>query len=94
MFLLFITAMDFDEWCIANIKATDDELKAAIDWACQIGGADCSKIKPDQPCFMPNTIKDHASVVFNSYYQQYKNKGGSCNFNGAAKITECDPSKQ
>ncbi|EOA32727.1 hypothetical protein CARUB_v10016031mg, partial [Capsella rubella] len=62
--------------------------------ACHAGGADCSKIKPNQPCFEPNTIKDHASVVFNSYYQHYKHMGGSCYINGTAMITNYDPSKR
>lgn len=47
----------------------------------------------NQPCFLPNTIRDHASVAFNSYYQTYKHKGGSCYFKGAAMITELDPSR-
>ncbi|KAF8100673.1 hypothetical protein N665_0218s0011 [Sinapis alba] len=45
-----------------------------------------------QNCFLPDTIKDHASVVFNTYYQIYKNQGGSCDFKGAAEITDTDPS--
>ncbi|KAL1191808.1 Glucan endo-1,3-beta-glucosidase 4 [Cardamine amara subsp. amara] len=60
---------------------------AALDWACQHGRADCSKIQPNQPCFLPNTIKGHASFVFNDYYQRSKSKGGNCYFNNAAVIT-------
>lgn len=86
--------MEIEQWCVADKQKPDDVLQTAVDWACQHGGADCSMINPNQPCFLPNTIKDHASVVFNSYYQHFKNKGGSCNFNSAAMITDLDPSKQ
>ncbi|CAN6803498.1 unnamed protein product [Brassica oleracea] len=40
----------------------------------------------------PNTIDDHASVVFNTYYQHYKHNGGSCYFHRAAVIIHTDPS--
>lgn len=83
----------FMEWCIADEQTPDDELQRAMDWACNVGGADCSKIKVNQPCYLPNTIKDHASYVFNNYYQKFKNKGGSCYFNSAALINALDPSK-
>ncbi|KAL5574914.1 hypothetical protein UlMin_017560 [Ulmus minor] len=81
-----------EEWCIADEQTPDEELQRALDWACQKGQADCSKIQPNQPCFLPNTVRDHASFAFNSYYQKYKHKGGSCYFNSAAMITGLDPS--
>ncbi|KAL6144010.1 hypothetical protein ACLB2K_054705 [Fragaria x ananassa] len=84
---------DYEQWCIADEQTPDGELQAAIDWACGAGGADCSKIQMNQPCFSPNTLKDHASYAFNNYYQKFKHKGASCYFKGAAMITELDPSK-
>ncbi|XP_021766632.1 PLASMODESMATA CALLOSE-BINDING PROTEIN 5-like [Chenopodium quinoa] len=81
-----------EEWCIADEQASDAELQSALDWACGKGGADCSKIQKDQPCYLPNTVKDHASFAFNSYFQKYKNKGGTCYFKSAALITGVDPS--
>ncbi|KDO58432.1 hypothetical protein CISIN_1g033379mg [Citrus sinensis] len=80
-----------EQWCIADEQTPDDELQAAMDWACG-NGADCSKIQMNQPCYYPNTTRDHASYAFNSYFQKFKNKGGSCYFKGAAVITELDPS--
>lgn len=94
MYLIFIAKAEFGQWCVADPQIPDNVIQAALDWACQIGGADCSKIQPDQPCFLPNTVKDHASVVFNDYYQRYKHKGGTCDFHSAAVITQRDPSKQ
>ncbi|PON88466.1 X8 domain containing protein [Trema orientale] len=84
---------EFEQWCIADEQTPDDELQAAMDWACGKGGADCSKIQEKQACYLPNTVRDHASYAFNSYFQRFKNKGGSCYFKGAAIITEVDPSK-
>ncbi|CAJ1941481.1 unnamed protein product [Sphenostylis stenocarpa] len=82
----------FEEWCIADEQTPDEELQRAMDWACGKGGADCSKIEVNQPCYLPNTLKDHASYVFNNYYQRFKHKGGSCYFNSAAITTDVDPS--
>lgn len=92
--LQFAVDADYEQWCIADEQTPDDELQAAIDWACSGGGgADCSKIQMNQPCFYPNTLKDHASYAFNNYFQKFKHKGGSCYFKAAAMITELDPSK-
>lgn len=88
-----MSAGELEQWCIADEQTPDDELKAAMDWACGKGGADCSKIQLNQPCFFPNTMKDHASYAFNDYFQKLKHKGGNCYFKGAAMITELDPSK-
>lgn len=78
---------------MADEQASSEELQVALDWACGKGGADCGGIQPHQPCFLPNTVKDHASFAFNSYYQKFKHKGATCYFNSAAMITDLDPSK-
>ncbi|PWA95202.1 X8-like protein [Artemisia annua] len=83
---------DFEQWCIADSQASDAELQAALNYTCGEGGADCSKIQENQPCYQPNTLKDHASFAFNAYYQKFKHSGASCYFNSAAMTTEKDPS--
>lgn len=80
------------EWCIADEQTPGDILQQALDWACGYGGADCKMIQPNKPCYLPNTVRDHASYAFNSYWQKFKNKGGSCYFNAAAMVTDLDPS--
>lgn len=81
-----------EDWCIADEQFPDEELQRAMDWACR-NGADCSKIQPNQLCHLPNSVKDHASYAFNSYYQNMKRKGGTCYFLGAAVLTALNPSK-
>ncbi|KAM7270601.1 hypothetical protein ACFE04_029815 [Oxalis oulophora] len=83
---------EYEQWCIADEQTPEDDLHAAMDWACKEGGANCTMIQENNPCFNPNTTKDHASFVFNNYFQKFKNIGGSCYFGGAAFITELDPS--
>ncbi|XP_059629379.1 glucan endo-1,3-beta-glucosidase 1-like [Cornus florida] len=81
----------FEEWCIADEQTPDEDLQTALDWACG-NGADCSKIQVNKACYLPNTLKDHASYAFNSYYQKLKHKGATCYFSAAAIITALDPS--
>ncbi|KAK1311580.1 Glucan endo-1,3-beta-glucosidase 2 [Acorus calamus] len=83
--------MDEQQWCVADPKASVDDLQKALDWACGVGGADCSPIQPNQPCFDPSTVADHASYAFNSNWQLNKKKGGSCSFKGAAQLVSTDP---
>ncbi|XP_059664685.1 PLASMODESMATA CALLOSE-BINDING PROTEIN 1-like [Cornus florida] len=78
-------------WCIADEQIPEDVVQTALDWACG-NGADCSKIQVNQPCFFPNTVRDHASFAFNNYYQNFKHTGGDCYFSAASIITNFDPS--
>ncbi|XP_004517164.1 glucan endo-1,3-beta-glucosidase 4-like [Cicer arietinum] len=81
-------------WCIADPNAPDYVVQGALDWVCSTtgGAADCTNIQWNQPCYLPNTVKDHASYAFNNYYQRFKSQGASCYFNGAAYLTPNDPS--
>ncbi|KAF7827372.1 glucan endo-1,3-beta-glucosidase 12 [Senna tora] len=73
---------EYEQWCVADEQTSDSEVQAALDWACGRGGADCNKIQVNQPCYFPNTLQNHASFAFNSYFQKFKHKGGSCYFRG------------
>ncbi|KAG7568843.1 X8 domain [Arabidopsis thaliana x Arabidopsis arenosa] len=79
-------------WCVARENVAKMALQAALDYACGIGGADCSEIQEGGNCYNPNSLRAHASFAFNSYYQ--KNPiPSSCNFDGTAVTISADPSK-
>ncbi|MCO5582329.1 hypothetical protein L7F22_036223 [Adiantum nelumboides] len=79
-------------WCIARPWANVNVLQAALDWACGVGGSDCTWIQLSNPCYVPNTLISHASFAFNSYFQIHQQATGTCDFAGTAMITNEDPS--
>ncbi|OMO86240.1 Glycoside hydrolase, family 17 [Corchorus capsularis] len=84
-------AIPGQSWCVAKSGAPESSLQAALDYACGIGGADCSQIQQGASCYNPNSLQNHASFAFNSYYQ--KNPAPtSCDFGGTATIVNTNPS--
>ncbi|KDP23341.1 hypothetical protein JCGZ_23174 [Jatropha curcas] len=84
-------AIPGQSWCIAKSGALETSLQSALDYACGIGGADCSQIQQGGSCYNPNSLQNHASYAFNSYYQ--KNPvATSCDFGGTATIVSSNPS--
>ncbi|CAL9244697.1 unnamed protein product [Arabidopsis halleri] len=81
-------------WCVANNKATDEQLQANIDWCCSYEGGfrDCTPINPGGVCYEPNTLRDHASYVMNLYYQNLGSTKDQCTFNGTGTQVRKDPS--
>lgn len=78
-------------WCVANPNAPADNQQKDINVLCD--AVDCSSIKPGGACFDPNTVRDHASVVFNRYYKERDSNPTTCNFGGDAMITTTNPCK-
>ncbi|KAG5525524.1 hypothetical protein RHGRI_031985 [Rhododendron griersonianum] len=58
-------------WCVANPFVGDDKLRRAIDYYCKQPGVDCNVIRPGGPCYQPNSVQEHASVVLNLYYKAH-----------------------
>lgn len=79
-------------WCVALPGASQADLQTALDWACGAGSVDCKPIRPNGPCFQPDTLLSHASYAFNSYYQQNGNNDVACFFGGTATLTKRNPS--
>lgn len=78
-------------WCVSKSGAPEMSLQAALDYACG-GGADCSQIQQGGSCYNPNTLQNHASYAFNSYYQKNP-MPTSCDFGGTATLINTNPSK-
>ncbi|EOA14211.1 hypothetical protein CARUB_v10027366mg [Capsella rubella] len=81
-------------WCVASEKATDEQLQSDIDWLCSDEGGfrDCTPISPGGVCYEPNTLRDHASYVMNSYYQELGRTKAQCTFSGTGTTVHTDPS--
>ncbi|RWR73061.1 glucan endo-1,3-beta-glucosidase 1 [Cinnamomum micranthum f. kanehirae] len=79
-------------FCVAVDGVDKRMLQAALDWACGPGRANCSDIQPGEDCYEPNTVKNHASYAFDSYYHMEGQAAGSCDFKGVAIVTTTDPS--
>ncbi|RCV40079.1 hypothetical protein SETIT_9G022700v2 [Setaria italica] len=78
-------------WCVAKTGLTDLAMQDGIDYACGMGGADCSAIQPMGSCYNPNTLQAHASYAFNSYFQKNPSPA-SCDFGGAGMLVNVNPS--
>ncbi|CAN6240849.1 unnamed protein product [Urochloa humidicola] len=78
-------------WCVAKPTVPDPIIQEAMDYACGSGAA-CDSIMPTGACYHPNTVLAHASFAFNSYWQQTKGSGGTCDFGSTATIVTRDPS--
>ncbi|KAG0606643.1 hypothetical protein M758_9G157800 [Ceratodon purpureus] len=79
-------------WCIAKDGVSEAVLQTSIDFACGVGGVDCTPINANGTCFLPDTRYSHASWAINAFYVNSTDGIAACNFQGAARITTSDPS--
>lgn len=86
------TSSQGKSWCVPKPDATDVALQSNIDYICS-NGIDCSPTQPGGACFMPNTIRAHASFLMNSYYQAKGRHDFDCDFANTGVIASSDPSK-
>nr|CAB3495602.1 unnamed protein product [Digitaria exilis] len=86
--LLLSSTLAASEFCVCR---SDQPTTKAMDFACG-QGADCTSILQGGGCYNPNTVAAHCSWAANSYYQNNKAKGATCDFDGAATISTTDPS--
>nr|ACG46419.1 glucan endo-1,3-beta-glucosidase 3 precursor [Zea mays] len=89
--LLLSSTLAASQWCVCRQDASQAALQKTIDYACG-SGADCNSIHETGACYNPNTVAAHCSWAANSYYQNNKAKGATCDFTGTAALTTSDPS--
>lgn len=86
------TTSSSQSWCVAKSGIPDSTLQVALDYACGLGGADCTAIQQSGTCYNPDTVSYHASYAFDSYYKKNGMAPGTCDFAGNAMVTTQDPS--
>ncbi|KAI3960847.1 hypothetical protein MKW92_026689 [Papaver armeniacum] len=91
MVLIMAEGAGTPTWCVARSNASEQQLQAALDYACW-AGADCTPIQPNGLCYLPNNLLAHASYAFNSFFQKRSSAPGACEFAGSATISMTDPS--
>ncbi|KAL6656911.1 hypothetical protein ACP70R_004691 [Stipagrostis hirtigluma subsp. patula] len=89
--LLLSSTRAASQWCVCRQDVLPAALQKTIDYACG-AGADCTPIHENGPCYNPNNVPAHCSWAANSYYQNNKGKGATCDFTGTATLTTSDPS--
>ncbi|GAB2235035.1 hypothetical protein Droror1_Dr00004312 [Drosera rotundifolia] len=80
-------------WCIPKLDVSDATLQANLDYVCSTG-VDCKPIQDGGSCYLPDTIRSHASFAMNAYYQTNGRHDFDCYFSGTGVITSTDPSYQ
>ncbi|RYR62968.1 hypothetical protein Ahy_A04g020740 [Arachis hypogaea] len=68
-------------WCLPQPNATDTAMQAGLDYACS-HLANCGPIQPGGICFLPNTIRFHASYAYDSYWKAHGKTIDACRFGG------------
>ncbi|KAL6841958.1 hypothetical protein ACP4OV_028470 [Aristida adscensionis] len=89
--LLLSSTLAASQWCVCKQDALPAALQKTIDYACG-AGADCTAIHENGACYNPNNVPAHCSWAANSYYQNNKAKGATCDFTGTAALSTTDPS--
>ncbi|KAK3014755.1 hypothetical protein RJ639_007940 [Escallonia herrerae] len=87
-----ITGNSSAVFCVAKQGADSSKLQDGLNWACGQGHANCTAIQSGQPCYIPDTLQNHASYAYNDYYQKMHGIGATCDFGGTATTTDSDPS--
>uniref|UniRef100_A0A7N0VAI7 X8 domain-containing protein n=1 Tax=Kalanchoe fedtschenkoi TaxID=63787 RepID=A0A7N0VAI7_KALFE len=96
MFLVLFLAMagrSSAVFCICKDGMSEAILQKALDYACG-AGADCTPILQNGACYNPNTVKSHCDYAVNSYFQRKGQVTGSCDFAGAATMSNVAPGMQ
>lgn len=77
------------DYCVVRSDAADQALVSGIAYACQ--RADCTSIQINSSCYEPFSLRMHATVVYNEYYQDAGQETSSCDFGATAVESKSIP---
>ncbi|KAL9225879.1 hypothetical protein vseg_001755 [Gypsophila vaccaria] len=86
LFALFLSLCNYSsaQYCLCKPGSqAPDPYQKVINYACG-NGADCGPIQPNGPCYVANDVQAICSYAANSYYQNEKSLGATCDFGGVA----------
>lgn len=69
-----------------------EALQRNIDYVCGLEVELCKPIQEGGACFLPNTVRAHASFAMNAYYQGTEKNDYDCDFKQTAAVSNVDPS--
>jgi hypothetical protein len=78
-----------EQYCVARSDASDDSLIGAISFACN--STDCTSIQRNASCSIPPNLRQHATIAFNSFFQDGNQATAQCDFGGTAVLSESIP---
>jgi hypothetical protein len=76
-------------FCVARSEAPDDALLCGLSFACN--ATDCTSIQKNASCFSPPSLKRHATIAYNGFFQDKGQDASACDFGGTAKLTQTIP---
>jgi len=77
-------------WCVVKPWTDEATLLGNINYACS--QVDCSVLQKGCPCFYPDTLISHASIMMNLCYKARGRNYWHCNFKNSALIVTTNPS--
>ncbi|MED6150058.1 hypothetical protein PIB30_068558 [Stylosanthes scabra] len=73
-------------WCLARPDARPAALQAGLDFVCSQRYINCAPINNGGNCFLPNTLVNHASWAYDTYWKRNGRTLSACNFAGTGVI--------
>lgn len=77
------------KYCVVRSDAADQALISGIAYACE--QADCTSIQVNSSCYDPFSLRMHATIVFNEYYQDAEQETSTCDFGATASVANSIP---
>ncbi|KAI5571294.1 hypothetical protein BDE02_11G084400 [Populus trichocarpa] len=77
-------------WFVSKRSSDQATLLANINYACS--HVDCQILQKGYPCFSPDSLRSHASIAMNLYYQCKGRNRWNCDFRDSGLIVKTDPS--